>query len=75
MLGVIVLRVSGEGPRNHMPYGIAYSFDLLLPLVRLRELHYQIDLQGWAAYYFYFHKLMGYVLGIFLGAGLSGLAK
>src|SRR5262249_32271670 len=26
VLGVVVLRASGEGPRNHMPYGIAYSF-------------------------------------------------
>jgi hypothetical protein len=74
-LGAVVLRVSGEGPRNKMPYGIAFSFDQLLPFVRLRELHYQIDLHGWANYYFYFHKLMGYVLGIFLAAGLSGLVK
>ena len=33
LAGVIVLRVSGEGRRHGMPYGLAYSFDLLLPLL------------------------------------------
>ena len=74
-LGVTFLRVSGEGPRNHMPYGFAYSFDMLLPIVRLRDFHYSIDLKGYVRYYFYFHKLMGYVLASFLIAGLSGLTK
>lgn len=35
--GIAVLRVSGEGRRNGMPFGVAYSFDMLLPIVRLRE--------------------------------------
>jgi len=74
-IGATVLRISGEGPRNGMPYGIAYSFDTLLPIIRLRERHYQIDLQTWARYYFYWHKIMGYVLATFLIAGLSGLTK
>jgi hypothetical protein len=34
-----------------------------------------IDLRGWVRYYFYFRKLMGYVLGSFIVAGLSGLTK
>jgi len=75
ILGVIVLRFSGEGRRNRMPYGIAFSFDMLLPIVKLREYHYSVDLKGWARYYFYFHKLMGYVLASFLIAGLTGLTK
>jgi hypothetical protein len=58
-----------------MPYGIAYSVDMLLPIIRLRQLHYEIDLAGWMRYYFYFHMVMGYVLVSFLIAGLSGLAK
>ena len=74
-LGVIILRVSGQGRANKMPYGIAYSLDMLLPLVKLREHHYDIDLSGWARYYFYFHILMGYALGLFLISGLSGLIK
>jgi hypothetical protein len=74
--GAIVLRLSGQGLANLMPFGIAYSFDMLLPIVRLRERHYKdVDLIGWARYYFYAHKIMGYLLAFFLIAGLSGLTK
>ncbi len=73
--GIAVLRFSGQGPKNRMPFGIAYSFDMLLPIIRLRERHYQIDLQGWSRYYFYAHKVMGYVLASFLIAGLAGMTK
>src|SRR5262249_2354989 len=72
--GIAALQISGEGRKNGMPFGIAYSFDMLLPIIRLREKHYQIDL-GWVRYHFYVHKIMGYVLGAFLIAGLSGLTK
>ena len=41
VLGALVLRIFGEGPKNGMPFGFAYSFDMLLPLVRLREKHYR----------------------------------
>jgi len=75
LLGASLLRLSREGPRNKMPYGFAFSFDMLIPLVRLREYHYKVDLKGWIRYYFYFHKLMGFVLASFLVAGLSGLTK
>jgi len=75
VVGAIILRLSRQGPDNKMPYGIAFSFDMLLPVVKLREYHYKIDLKGWVRYYFYFHKLMGYILASFLIAGLSGLTK
>ena len=75
ILGAVVLRVSGEGPKNGMPFGLAYSFDMLLPIVRLREKHYSIDLAGPARYYFYGHRIMGWVLASFLVAGISGLIK
>jgi len=74
--GVLVLRLSGEGARHSMPWGISYSVDLLLPIIRLREYHYSnVELVGWPRYYFYFHQLMGYVLASFLVAGLSGLIE
>jgi len=73
--GIAVLRISGQGPSNQMPFGIAYSFDMLLPIIRLREQHYRIDLQGWPRYYFYVHKIMGYALASFLIAALAGLTK
>jgi hypothetical protein len=75
LLGSVILRLSHQGPNNKMPYGIAFSFDMLLPIVKLRKYHYEIDLKGWVRYYFYFHKLMGYLLASFLIAGLSGLTK
>ena len=75
IFGAVELRISGEGPKNGMPFGLAYSFDMLLPIVRLREKHYTIDLAGPARYYFYLHRLMGWVLASFLVAGLSGLTK
>jgi hypothetical protein len=74
-VGALIFRRTPEAKAEGMPYGIAFSFDRLLPLVKLRERHYKIDLMGWPRYYFYFHQLMGYVLGSFLLAGLSGLTK
>jgi hypothetical protein len=75
--GIILLWISRQGPRisrhYNFLYGAIYSFDLLLPIIKLREKHYKIVLNGWVRYYFYFHKIMGYVLGGFLIAGLSGL--
>ena len=75
LAGIAVLRLSGEGKRNAIPYGIVYSFDMLLPVIQLRKSHYDIDLQGWPRYYFYLHKVMGYVLASFLIVGISGLTK
>jgi hypothetical protein len=74
-LGVFVLWRSGEGRRNGMPYGVSYSFDMLLPIIQLRQKHYDIDLMGWARYYFYVHKILGWALASFLVAGLAGLTK
>jgi hypothetical protein len=74
-IGACIFRRTEEAKRNKMPYGFAYSFDMLLPIIKLRERHYDIDLSGWPRYYFYFHKIMGYVLASFLIAGLSGLTK
>ena len=71
IVGALVLCISRDGP----PDIISYSFDMLLPIIRLRESHYQVDLTTWARYYFYFHKIMGYVLASFLLAGLAGLTK
>jgi hypothetical protein len=79
VVGTFMLWFSGEGWRvsrhYNLIYGVIYSFDLLLPIIRLRERHYQIDLKGWVRYYFYLHKIMGYVLASFLIAGIAGLTK
>jgi hypothetical protein len=73
--GIAVLHLSGEARRNEMPWGVTYSIDMLIPIVRLRDAHYKVDLGGWARYYFYLHKVVGYALASFLIAGLSGLTK
>lgn len=75
VLGMLVLRVTREGRRHKMPIGLFYSLDLLLPIVRLRDYHHQIQMKGFARYYFYFHKLVGYFLASVLIAGFSGLTK
>ena len=71
-IGAIVLLITKEGKRHAMPFGLAYSLDLLLPVIKLRALHYAIDLRGPARYYFYFHQLVGYVLAAALIAEVGG---
>lgn len=78
VLGAIIVRGTPEGQAAGLKYGLAYSLDNLIPLVKLRKSHYKIDFAGdWRPerYYFYFHKIMGFVLASFLIAGLSGLTK
>ena len=75
--GMVMLQRSGQGPLHGMRYyGFAYSVDMLLPIIQLRQYHYDsIDLKGWVRGYFYVHKVFGYVLVLFLVAGLTGLTK
>jgi len=73
LLGVIVLRVSGEGKRLGMPYGVSLSFDRLIPVVSLRKSNDDVELVGWAKYYFYLHRLLGFVLASLIVAGVAGL--
>ena len=77
IIGMGVLKISGQGQKHKMKYcGLAYSIDMLLPIVELRRYHFdKIDLEGWARVYFYCHKVFGYVLALFLAAGLTGLVK
>lgn len=74
-LGFIVLRSTGQYLQSSGPIGFWYSLDVLLPIIRLRDQHYQIDLQGLARYYFFVHRVVGYVRASFFIAGLAGLAK
>ena len=55
--------------------GLWFSIDMLLPFIRLSERHYKSELQGWPRYYFFFHAIVGYVLTLFVIAGLSGLTE
>jgi hypothetical protein len=75
-LGMLTLHLSGQKVAHRMKYwGLWYSLDMLLPIIELDKSHYDIELDGWVKEYFYVHKIFGYVLALFLIAGLSGLAK
>ncbi|MDR5746434.1 hypothetical protein QCE73_25000 [Caballeronia sp. LZ029] len=75
IIGAVVFRNTPEAKQRNMPYGLAYSFDTFIPLIKLRDMHYDIDIKSAARYYFYFHKLAGWILGTFLVAAVSGLTK
>lgn len=74
VLGVVVLQIAYRVPARLLD-DIFYSIDLLLPIIDLDKRFSEITLNGWAKYYFYVHKMMGYVLASFIIAGLSGLTK
>ena len=75
-LGILTLRLSGQEAAHRMKYwGLSYSLDMLLPIIKLHKPHYDIVLEGGVRVYFYAHKIFGYVLALFLIAGLSGLTK
>lgn len=73
--GAIIFRRTDEARSKGIRFGLAFSFDIFLPVVKLRDLHYEIDFTGPTRYYFYFHKLCGWILGSFVLAALSGLTK
>jgi len=74
-IGTMIFRSTPDAKKNDVGWGVTYSFDMLLPIIQLRRKHYEIDLSGWQRYYFYFHKIVGFMLASFLIAGLSGLTK
>lgn len=75
VLGTLAFQFVPTEDKRGLKYGFAYSFDTFIPLIRLRELHYEIDISNWVRYYFYVHKLAGWVAGSFLVAGLGGFTK
>jgi len=74
-IGAVVLKFTKQGIQNNLPFGLSYSLDMLLPIVKLRGSHYDIKLHGFAKYYFYAHQLFGYILVGFLLAGLANVTK
>ena len=77
-IGALVVYTTGIGKGWSLPKMLGFSFDLLLPLVKLDESHYKLlseKISGWQYYYFYVHKLVGYILASFVAAGLSGITK
>jgi hypothetical protein len=83
LIGTPFIYYNGEGKKKLILKGktrcffwcLFYSFDILLPIIKLDERHYKIDLEGRAKYYFYAHKIFGFILASFFVAGISGLTK
>jgi len=82
IIGVFVLWVSRQYRNKDLNHkdlkycGLAYSIDMLLPIIHLREYHYdEIELEGWVRVYFYIHKILGYALALFIITGLTGIVK
>jgi len=74
--GMVTLHLSGQDVAHRMKcWGLCYSIDTLLPIIELHKPNHEIVLEGWVRVYFYVHKIFGYVLALFLIAGLSGLTK
>jgi hypothetical protein len=48
---------------------------MLIPLVKLCDAHSKHDPRGLVRYYFYFHRMFGWVLASFIVAGVTGLVK
>jgi hypothetical protein len=78
-IGAVVLLTSGTEAANRGPLWCTWaSFDAMIPLVQLNEAHDKLigeALSGWRLYYFYLHRIVAYVLGSFVVAGLSGLTQ
>ncbi len=75
LLGSLVFARSPEAKASRMPYCLAYSTEMLLPFVRLRRLHGDVEFAGPTRYYLYLHKFMGWVCGLFFVSALAGLFK
>lgn len=87
VLGVVMLMGVGTVPLQQWPEAMFASLDQLLPVVTLDTVHEALIFGDPKAappvarqpdpvpLYFYLHKLLGWVLGSFLVAGLAGLTQ
>ena len=71
-----IIKSRAEGRKHPGIADGAFSLDLLLPIVKLDNRHYDdLKFEGWPRYYFMLHQLLGFVLASFIVAGLSGITK
>ena len=78
LLGAFLLIFVGTVPLQGWPQALFASLDQLLPIVTLDKAHDALILgqcYNLLIYYFYAHKIAGWVLGSFLVAGLGGLTQ
>lgn len=84
LLGTELLRLYGNQLEQGWLALAVASFDQLLPAITLDRAHEKLfsaastngfEQPAWLIGYFYLHKLIGWLLGIFLLAGLAGLTQ
>lgn len=78
LIGFVVLLASINNSNCGLFDMVWASFDQVLPIVKLNADYERFILDNcgrWTIAYFYVQKLIGYVLGGFLGAGLAGLTQ
>jgi hypothetical protein len=76
-IGTVVFKHSREGI-NEPPLrldALFYSIDMFLPIIEFRKHHRDIDVTSNARFYFYLHKLVGWLVSSFIVAGLAGFTK
>lgn len=83
-IGVIVIgcfmavlqRKCGDNRKTIGPIGFWFSVDYLLPIIELNVAHFEgVTWKPMCRWYFYAHRLIGYVLMLFVVAALTGLVK
>jgi hypothetical protein len=87
LVGALVLMAGGQASAARCPTLFFASFDQLLPIITLDKAHDtlifgdssarpKINPQPyWVRVYFYFHAMVGWLLGSFITAGLTGLTQ
>lgn len=74
--GMAALYWSNEGPSDATwTSRFFYTLDMILPIIELDKAYDGVVLTGCTQIYFYFLKIMGFVLASFIVAGLGGLTK
>lgn len=77
LLGAVIFGCTEKGQPLSLGRAFAFSLDLLLPFIELDSEHstWLSALNDYPRYYFYVHKVFGFILGSFVVAGLSGITK
>lgn len=84
LLGALLLITFGQYPPSSWLSLVFASLDQLLPIITLDKAHEALIFGGtsdnpnvpyWVRIYFYAHKIIGWVLGSFIVAGLAGLTQ
>jgi len=87
LLGTFLLIVAGQHSPARWPSLFFASLDQLLPIITLNKAHDVLIFgdssasppvppqAAWVQFYFYLHMIVGWVLGSFIVAGLTGLTQ